>query len=210
MAVSSIDFHSHLPAPGQDSIHSGAGPTEQIHGPPWTTGEGGPQCWERATTNRQEIKFGKETKSVRPSWVKGNRRFLTNPGETTYNCSRVPIETRRNTEPPIRNAADRDYGGEEATRPTAQPRRIKRRKPTITRMWCCTKLGAQRRPIQTFPRRATRTAIKEALSQRCDVGVVLRNFRLLTGGSVRKRTKQQTANSRIINSHEATLIARPG
>jgi hypothetical protein len=168
------------------------------HGPRKKTfHDGGPQHWKKATTNQQEIEFGRETRSVRLSLVEGNGRFLPNPGETTYNCSRVPIETRRDAEPPICNAADRDYGGEEATRPTAQPRRIKRRELTIRRMWCCTKLGAQRRPIQTFPRCAPWSAIKVALSQRCDIGAVLRNFCLLTG---EERTEApKTTNCKLTN-----------
>jgi hypothetical protein len=176
------------------------------HGPRKKTfHDWGPQRWKKATTNQPEIEFGRETRSVRPSLVEGNGRFLPNPGETTYNCSRIPIETRRDAEPPIRNAADRDYGEEEATRPTAQPRRIKRRELTIRRMWCCTKLGVQRRPIQTFPRCTTWSAVTETLPERCDVGAFLRNFWLLTRGCERKRSKQQTKSSQIINSHETIL-----
>ena len=171
-------------------------------------------------------------RSVWPSLVEGDGRFLPNLKETSGNYSMVPPETKRDAEPPIRHAADRDYGGEETTRPPAQPWRVKHRwldltvepstpakgyfttptascgglttRPnqlTIRKMWCGPEPGAERQPIQTFPRCTTWSAVTETLPERCDVGAFLRNFWLLTGGCERKRSKQQTTSSQIINSH---------
>jgi hypothetical protein len=174
--------------------------------------------------------------SVWPSLVEGDRRFLPNPKNISGNYSMVPPETKRDAEPPLRNAADRDYGGEETTVPPAQPQRVKRHEldlaaepsvlakgcfttPTTSRggltarpnqltvrkMWCCPEPGARWRPIQTFPRCNTWSAVTEAFPECCDVGAFLKNFWLLTRECERKHSKQQTADSQIINSYETIL-----
>jgi hypothetical protein len=83
---------------------------------------------------------------------------------------------------------------------TAHPNQL-----TTREMWCGPELGAEGRPIQTFPRCTTWSAVTETLPERCDVGAVLRKFWLLTRGCERKRSKQQTTSSQIINSHETVL-----
>jgi hypothetical protein len=74
----------------------------------------------------------RETMSVWPSLVEGDRRFLPNPKKISGNYSMVPPETKRDAEPPLCNAADRDYGGEETTVPPAQPQRVKRHELDLT------------------------------------------------------------------------------
>ena len=182
----------------------------------------------------------RETISVWPSLVDGDGRFLPNPINISGNYSMIPPETKRDAEPPLRNAADRDYGGEETTMPPTQLQRVKRHEldlaaepsisakrcfttPTMSRgglttrpnqltvrkMWCCPEPGgrdgARWRPIQNFPRCNAWSAVAEALPKRCDVGALLRNFWLLTRGCVRQRSKQQTADSQIINSRTMNL-----
>jgi hypothetical protein len=147
----------------------------------------------------------------------------------------IPPETKRNAKSPLRNAADRDYGGEETTVTPTRLKMIERRKldlsaepsisakrccttPTMSRgglttrpnqltvrkMWCCPEPGgrdgARWRPIQNFPRCNAWSAVMEALPEHCDVGAFLEKFWLLTRGCVQKRSKQQTADSQIVNS----------
>ena len=85
----------------------------------------GPQRWKKTTTIQQDINLMRETMSIWPSLVDGDGRFLPNPKNISGNYSMVPPETKRDAEPPLRNAADRDYGGEETTVPPAQPQRVK-------------------------------------------------------------------------------------
>jgi hypothetical protein len=56
------------------------------------------------------------------------------------------------------------------------------------------------RPIQNFPRYNAWSAVAEALPERCDIGVFLGSFWLIIRGRTRQRSKQQTADSRIIHS----------
>ena len=87
---------------------------------------------------------------------------------------------------------------------TARPNQV-----TVGKIWCHPdsegRCKARWRPIQFFPRYNAWSAVAEALPERCDVGALLRNFWLLIRGCSRQRSKQQTADSRIINSRTMNL-----
>jgi hypothetical protein len=205
-----------------------------------TSNDKKPQRWSGATMNQKDINLMRKTMSVWPSLVDVDGRFLPNPINITDNYSMIPPETKRDDEPPLRDAADRDYGGEETTVPPTQLQRVKRRKldlaaeprvsakrcfttPTMSRgglttrpnqltvrkMWCCPEPGerdgAWWRPIQNFPRCNAWSAVTEALPERCGVEALLEIFWLLTRGCIRKRSKQQTSESQIVNSRTTKL-----
>jgi hypothetical protein len=58
----------------------------------------------------------------------------------------------------------------------------------------------QWRPIQNFPRYSARSAVAEALPERCGIGAFLGNFWLIIRGRTRQQSIQQNADSQIIQS----------
>jgi hypothetical protein len=193
----------------------------------------GPQRWKKTTTNQQDIDLMRETMSVWPSLVEGDGRFLPNPKETSGNYSMVPPETKRDAEPPIRNAADRDYGGEETTGPSAQPQRVKHHgldltaEPSVLAKGYFTTPTTSRGGLTTRPNQLTIRKMwccTEPGAQwqpiqtfpRCTTWSAVTEAlpeRCDVGAVLRNfwlltrgcERKQQTATSQIINSHETIL-----
>jgi hypothetical protein len=183
--------------------------------------------WGGATMNETDTNPMRKTMGVWPYLVDVDGRFL--PIDVSGNSGMMSPETKGHAESPLRNIAEKGYRGEDTTVTPIRLKMVERRKldlpvelsvvakrcfttpmtarpsqVTVGEIWCHPeskgRYKARWRPIQNFPRYNAWSAVAEALPERCDVGALLRNFWLLTRGCIRQRSKQQTADSQIINS----------
>ena len=126
-----------------------------------TSDEKNPQRWSGATVNQTDINLMRKTMGVWPSLVDVDRRFLPNPIDMTGNYGMIPPETNRHAESPLRNAADRDYGGEETTVTPTRLKMIERRKldlsaePSIVAKGCFTTPTVSRGGLTARPNQVT-------------------------------------------------------